>query len=106
MRASHPHFHRIARTPGVIGLVAFGAEPARLDDEAIVFLRSREGRDGVIHASPLPPSSAIRIADGPWQGLIAILERRVSGRERVLVLLDVLQRQTRVELPATRVRPA
>ena len=48
----------------------------------------------------------IGIADGPWQGPIAILERRVSGRERVLVLLDVLQRQTRVELPATWVRLA
>jgi hypothetical protein len=36
----------------------------------------------------------------------AILEQRLSGRERVLVLLDVLQRQTRVELPETWVRLA
>ena len=106
VRASQPHLHRIARTPGVSGLVAFGGEPARLDDAAIDFLHGREEGDGIINARPLSPGSAVRIADGPWQGLVAILERRLSGRERVLVLLDVLQRQTRVELPETWVRLA
>lgn len=65
------------------------------DREAVVSAQLAENR-----------GSAIRIADGPWQGLIGILEQRLSGRERVLVLLDVLQRQTRVELPETWVRLA
>jgi len=48
----------------------------------------------------------VRVTDGPWRGLVAILDRRVSARERVLVLLDILQRQTRVEMPETWVRLA
>ena len=104
VRAERAHFHRITRTPGVGGLIVFGGEPARLDDAVIDFLRGREEPDGIITAGPLPSGSAVRITDGPWRGLAAILERRVSARERVLVLLNILQRQTRVEMPETWVR--
>src|SRR5207247_1127493 len=81
-------------------------EPPRPDDGVIDFLRSREEPDGIIEARPLPSGSAVRVTDGPWRGLVAVLERRVSARERVLVLLDILQRQTRVEMPETWVRLA
>ncbi len=106
LRARRARFHQIIRTPGVVDLVVFGGEPARLDDGVIDFLRSREEPDGIINACPLPSGSAVRITDGPWRGLVAILERRVSARERVLVLLDILQRQTLVEMPETWVRLA
>ena len=106
VRAARARFHQIIRTPGVVDLVVFGGEPARLDDGVIDFLRSREEPDGIIEARPLPSGSAVRVTDGPWRGLVAVLERRVSARERVLVLLDILQRQTRVEMPETWVRLA
>ena len=106
VRAEGAHFHLITRTPGVSGLIVFGGEPARLDDGVIDFLRSREEPDGIIEARPLPSGSAVRVTDGPWRGLVAVLERRLSARERVLVLLDILQRQTRVEMPETWVRRA
>jgi transcriptional antiterminator RfaH len=106
VRAARAHFHRITHTPGVGGLIVFGGEPARLDDGVIDFLRSREEPDGIIEARPLPSGSAVRVSDGPWRGLVAVLERRVSARERVLVLLDILQRQTCVEMPETWVRLA
>jgi len=37
-------------------------------------------------------------------GVGGLIERRVSARERVLVLLDILQRQTRVEMSETWLR--
>ena len=104
VRAARARFHQIIRTPGVVDLVVFGGEPARLDDGVIDFLRSREEPDGIIEARPLPSGSAVRVTDGPWRGLVAVLERRLSARERVLVLLNILQRQTRVEMPETWVR--
>ena len=58
----------------------FGGEPARLDEAAIDFLHGREEPDGVIHAHPLPPGSSVHI------------------------LLDIPQRQTRVQMPETWVR--
>src|SRR5207244_3584289 len=41
VRAARAHFHQIIRTPGVVGLVVIGGEPARLDDGVIDCLRSR-----------------------------------------------------------------
>ena len=44
--------------------------------------------------------------DGPLRGMAAILERRLNGRQRVLVLLEILQREARVEMPERWVRQA
>ena len=41
----------------------------------------------------------VTITDGPLRGLPAVIQQRMTGRQRVLVLLDLLQRPTRVELP-------
>src|SRR5882672_2670176 len=106
VRAGVEHFHRIGRTPGVRGFVVFGGEPAWLDDSVIAFLRSRESTDGVIRSDPLPPGAEVVITEGPLRGMIAVLEQRLSARQRVLVLLEILQRQARVEMPERWVRLA
>lgn len=98
--------YRVDHTPGVRGVVAFAGEAARVDPEVLAFLRAREGADGVISAAPLNPGKAVRIVAGPLQGLEAVIEMRLSGRERIRVLLEILHRQTRVELPERWVRPA
>jgi transcriptional antiterminator RfaH len=98
--------YRIERTAGVRGFVTFGGATARLDDAVVEFLRSREDAHGVISAEPLPLGSEVVITDGPLRGFIAVVERRLSARQRVLLLLDILQRQTRVELPERWIRQA
>ena len=95
---------RVERTAGVRGLVNFGGVPAQLDEAAIEFLRAREGLDGIIRANPLPPGAQVMIGDGPFRGLVAVIERRLTARQRVLVLLEILQRQTRVEIPEKWIR--
>jgi transcriptional antiterminator RfaH len=99
-------FCRVGRTAGVRGFVNFGGVPAWLDEAAIEFLRAREGLDGVIRGNPLPPGAQVMIGDGPLRGLVAVIERRLTARQRVLVLLDILQRQTRVEIPEKWIRQA
>lgn len=106
VRADAPGFHRIARTPGLLGLVVFGDEPPELDADVIEFLQAREGPDGVIQPNPPAHGRAVRITHGPFRGLEAVLEQRLTGRQRVLILLDLLQRKTRVELPESWVRLA
>ena len=82
------------------------AAPARLDAAVVEFLRSREDGDGIISAEPLALGSEVVITDGPLRGFIAVVERRLDARQRVLLLLDILQRQTRVELPERWIRQA
>ena len=93
-------FYRISWTPGVKAFVAFGGGPVSLDPAAIEFLRQRQGPDGVIrYDNGVHENSEVRIVHGPFRGLTAVVEQRLSARERVRVLLDILQRPTPVELP-------
>jgi len=84
---------------GVVRLVTFGDGPARVGQEVVAYLRSRAGADGVIQIDPVVAGRAATITEGPLRGFAAVVEKRFSARQRVLVLLDLLQRQTRVELP-------
>ena len=106
VRAAITHFHLLGRTPGVHKLVTFGGSPARLDPVVIGMLRGREGRDGVIRLADPAPGTDVVITDGPLRGFAAVLERRCSSRDRVLVLLQFLERQARVEMPDSWVRLA
>src|SRR5947207_6344537 len=103
--ASQADFHRAAWTPGVKGFVTFGGAAPAADDAIIALLRSREGPDGLIHSGDAEHAE-IRIVDGPLRGLTALVERRLPARQRVRVLMDLLQRQTLVELPERWIRRA
>jgi transcription antitermination factor NusG len=100
-------FTRIARTPGVKEFVRFGADPPTVDENVIGFLRSRESPDGVIREERGPKrKSRVLIVHGPFRGLTALVEERLPARERICVLMQLLQRETRVELPERWVRMA
>jgi transcriptional antiterminator RfaH len=107
VRATLPDdYYRVTRLSGAHGFVTFGGMPARVEDSVVTFLQGREGPEGVIRSDPLPGGREVLIADGPLRGLVAVVEQRLTGRQRVRVLLDILQRQTRVELPERWVRQA
>lgn len=100
-------FYRISYTPGIHSLVCFAdAEPAPLDASVLAFLRGREGVDGVIRTQGFEPGGRVRVVGGPLRGFDAVVERRLTARQRVRVLLEMLQRQTRVDLPEKWVRQA
>ena len=103
-----PHdFYQVMWTPGVKSFVAFGDLPAPLDPAVIQFLRDREGPDHVIRCGEgVSMNSRVLIVNGPFRGLTAIVEQRLPARERVRVLMHVLQRETRVELPERWLRQA
>lgn len=93
-------FFDVAWTPGVRRLVSFGASPAVVDDAVINLLQSRLGPNATLVAgSTFRDGDVVRIRRGPFEGLVGILEKPVSGRGRVRVLLELLRRQTSVELP-------
>lgn len=93
------YFH-VVWTPGVRKFVGFGALPCPLEDAVVDFLRARAGREGIVHAMPVyKPGDLVRIKRGPFEGLVGIIENPGGGRGRVRVLMELLRRQTRVEVP-------
>jgi transcription elongation factor/antiterminator RfaH len=88
--------------PGAINLVSFDGKPAPVP-EALISAIERQveqiNASQVNHAKGLKPGDIVRIQTGPFAGYEAIFDEHISGRERVRVLLNFLQkRQIPVEL--------
>jgi transcriptional antiterminator RfaH len=93
--------------PHAVGLVSFGGEPARVPDHLIHAIQRKvsevQAAGGEVFYG-LQPGDLVTIMDGPFAGYRAIFDARLSGGERVRVLLDFLGRQTvPVELDAAQI---
>jgi transcription elongation factor/antiterminator RfaH len=86
--------------PGVSRLVSFNGSPASIDEHVIEFLMRQTNNDGIIMArANLRKGQEIRISGGPLAGLAGILQDFSDAKGRVKILLNLLNRQTNVELP-------
>jgi transcription antitermination factor NusG len=90
--------------PGAVGIVSFGGDPAAVPGELVATLRHHID---LINASngkgseKYQPGDVVAIRGGPFAGYEAIFDVHLPGRDRVEVLLKLLQGyQVRVELPA------
>jgi len=92
-------------TYGIRSVVCHGETPARLPEGFVESLKARE-IGGVISMpeTPFAPGQEVAVKGGPFDGLIG----RIAGigeHDRVLVLLDLLNRQAKVHLPGQSLRP-
>jgi transcription antitermination factor NusG len=95
-------FHLVSWTPGVHGLLSAGSDsPTPVDDGIIDALRSRAAGGEILRQRPFRCGDPVEIGRGPFVGLLGLVERPLSGAGRVRVLLDLLQRQTSVDLDAS-----
>jgi transcriptional antiterminator RfaH len=85
-------------SPGVVRLIMDGLVPARVPERIITEIRSRE-RAGLIELLKLrlAPGTRVKVLQGPLQDQIGLLAA-LRPHERVLVLLQLLGGQQRVEL--------
>ena len=93
--------------PYTTGLVAFGGEPSMVPESLIIGIRQRISeikKAGGELFEGLKPGDEVLIQGGPFEGYDAIFDTRISGSERVRVLLKILNNQSvRVELPARQI---
>jgi len=86
--------------PDVDYFLGYQGHPAVLPDDFVPALRARLERTnqdgGMVR---LQPGARVRITEGPFRYLQAIFERQLSPRGRAEVLVQVLQRMVRVQLP-------
>ena len=94
-------------SPGVVRLVMDGELPAKVPDDVIAEIRSRE-RNGFVELPKLhglKPGMRVRVVSGPLSERIGMLAA-LRPHERVLVLLQLLGGQQRVELARSAVEVA
>jgi transcription antitermination factor NusG len=95
--------------PGAAGLVAFGGQPAWVPENLINAIRRRVGEieaAGGETLAGLKYGDPVVIREGPFAGYQAIFDARLSGDDRVRVLLSLLSRQQLpLELPGAYIAP-
>ena len=93
-------------TYGVRTLVCCGGQPSFLDGGFVEGLKAREIDGAIVRpASPYAPGQRVRMAGGAFDGLIAtILE--MDEKDRLVVLMHLLNRPTKVKVGAHCVLPA
>ncbi len=106
LRARGEDWSTIRSTRGAIGLVRFGERVPTVPEEFIRQLISRHDAFGSIDMSEavaIKANDPIEITDGALAGLHAVFQAK-SGKDRVIVLLKLLEQERRVELPASMIR--
>lgn len=91
----------IRSTLGVVSLVRFGHAAAQLPDNLIATLQQREDAEGiqVLPSDDYRPGTRVRITDGSFAGYEGVFLAK-SGRDRVVLLLDILGKHTRAVVGA------
>ncbi len=96
--ANFGHWRRILSTLGVRSIVRSGENVSCIDDELIAGLRAREVDGAVVRpAAPYQIGQSVHIVDGPFDGLIATIVD-MDEKNRLVVLLDLMNRSTKVTL--------
>lgn len=94
--------------PGSIGIVSFGGVPASVPDNLIALIRQRVDEINLAGGEQLlglKRGDTVTIQAGPFEGYEAIFDARISGDERVRVLLKLLNRQqVPLELSASQIQ--
>ena len=89
----------ICSTIGVNGMVRFGGKPAQVPNTLIDNLMNNEDEFGCqsIEKAEFKQGEKINIIGGPFKGYKAVF-KKMNSSERVLVLLDILGKNTQVTL--------
>ena len=99
----------LRRIPGSIGIVSYGGEPAYVGDTLIRAIQNQvdEINDSTNrYVDRFRSGDLVVINDGPFANYKAMFDCRLSGQDRVRVLLELLQGQKiRLELSGRQLQP-
>jgi transcriptional antiterminator RfaH len=99
--------HRqVEYSSGIQGVVRFGDQVATVDPSLIENLQQKAGEEEVVTFNPeIEVGQAVHIAEGPFQGVEALVTRLLPARERIRVLLEFLGRSVETEVSTPTVLP-
>jgi len=94
----------IRSTIGVSTLVRFGQDPVSIPDTLIFSLRERENSDGIqiLPEKEHQKGDMVRIAEGPMEGYEGLFQCE-TGKERVILLLQIAEKSVNVELDTSQI---
>ena len=101
------HYRAVRFAPEVSNIVHLGANPAIVQPALIQQLKEWAGDqvDIVTLGLELRPGQTVEVTDGPMRGLQAIVSHAMSDRERVTVLLSILETQVNMVISRDQLSP-
>ena len=94
-------YYQVVWCRGVKRVVSFGGTPAVVENSVVDFMRDKADARGLIPAkSNLKVGDKVQIANGPFKGLVGIIQEPPDTKSRVRVLMGILSRNVQVEVPA------
>jgi len=94
----------VRSTLGVTTIVRFGGLPAKVPPSVLQALREEEARRRESTVVPkFSPGQPVKIMAGPFSGVQAVFDM-VDGEARALVLIELLQRTTKLQVPVAALR--
>ncbi len=94
--------------PGLRYTVTFNGRPATVPPKMISLIRHKldeMNRSGGIPAVSFKPGDAVRVTEGPFEGMVGIFEETTPAN-RVRILLMILGNINRAQVPVTAVEKA
>lgn len=106
-RFVYPELHRrVAATSGVAKTLSFGGRPCILDDQLIEGLRLHVADGETVEiASEIKEGEEVKVVEGPFAGVRALVTRILPARERVAILLNMLGQEREIEVAAQDLLP-
>ncbi len=101
------HHRHVVSISGVSAIVRFGDQPAVVPDAIIAELKVHvvSGEEAIVIPQPIESGTEVRIIEGAYAGVTAVVSRVLPARERVAVLLEVLGMEREVEISVGAVLP-
>jgi transcription antitermination factor NusG len=99
----------IQYSPYIKKIVSYGDDPIPVVDALVEAIRQRVeeiNKSGQFSVSDIVPGTRVKILNGLFDGHNAIFDQKISGRDRVRVLITVLNNQGHwLELNSSDIRP-
>ena len=93
-------YYAVLWAPGVKNFVSFNDTPAPLEDGVAEYLLQGANAEGIIAAQcNLKIGQEVQIRGGSFDGLVGMLQDAPDARGRVRVLMKLLNREIKVEVP-------
>jgi transcriptional antiterminator RfaH len=107
VRFVYPQLHRrIASVSGVAKTLCFGGRPAILGESIITDLRLHLADGEIVEiASDIKEGEEVKVVEGPFLGVRALVTRVLPARDRVAILLSLLGQEREVEVSAGALLP-
>lgn len=85
------HFTKVKWTRGVSRILGNRVGPVSISEKVVQTIRERVGKDSLIELEEqIKEGDLVQVSSGPLKDLIGIFQKRMSGKDRVKILLNLI----------------